>query len=86
MKTIKLGKRPVTFNGKPKEVLVNDEKEIILKDSKNPIESLKAISKDTIKIRWSNGLSDDTTLKNAKELSKTHGVKIDYPKAIEVRR
>lgn len=84
MKSVKLNGKTITFNGKPKEKIIPVTKEINTIISKNPIESLKAISVDTIKVFWSNGLSDDTTLANAKELSQKFGVKIQYPKAMEL--
>lgn len=50
------------------------------------VTELKAISKNEIKVKYDSTGIDFVSLETAKELSEKFGVKIDYPKAIEVRR
>lgn len=50
------------------------------------VTGLKAISKNEIRIKYDSTGIDFVSLDFAKALSEKFGVKIDYPKAIEVRR
>lgn len=48
------------------------------------VKELKAISKNEIQVKYDHSGIDFVTLEGAKELSEKHGVKIDYPKAVEL--
>jgi len=50
------------------------------------VKELKAISKNEIQVKYNSTGIDFVSLDFAKALSEKFGVKIDYPKAIEVRR